>query len=617
MKTSTSMFEAHPNFAGPYSKDHTCPGTLLLLALVALALNLPSNCSAQWVQQTIQLRPGWNAIFLEIEPTPQDCDTLFAGLPVESVWDFNRVVDLPQFVQDPTTLTPGAPGWLTWFPATHPLSGQTSLFILRDGRPYLVKVASNAAPATLNLTLTGRPSLRRTSWYSGGLNLVGFHVNSTGPSFQSLFAGEGGLAGQPVYSLEASGVWRRLQDLSTARPRSGEAYWIRCAAPAQRAGTVVLEMGARGGLEFEGGQEQTLRIRNSGNAPRNITVRLVASSSPPAGMPPLAGPVPLVHWQNDFVGTNAGWTPLTGPLTYTGLPAAQDWLIRLGARVPAGGNPRTERYQSLLEVTDDAGTRWVVPVSAGANSNASAAARPGLAGDEGQTARYAGLWVGDAILKAVSQPARNGDSNTPRPAGGEFGFRLLLHVDDQGVARLLRQVHLIRKPAVIGPDPENPGTNRIVSPARTLAITDEDLIPSLVGTGEIIGRRLSSAAFGFQDPVALSGASFGAGTLNGTVVLDYQHPLNPFQHRFHPDHNNLDERFEQPQPDGRESFTVTRVMSLEFSSTDPLGLNPPGWGQTELGGTYRESITGLHRSSLQVSGTFRLVRLATAAALNQ
>lgn len=612
------MFEAQPHSSGPRSKAQARPGTLLLLALVAVALYLPSTCAAQWVQQTIQLRPGWNAIFLEIDPTPQDCDTLFAGLPVESVWDFNRVVDLPQFVQDPTTLTPGAPGWLTWFPVSHPLSSQTSLFTLRDGRPYLVKVASNAAPAMLNLTLTGRPSLRRTSWYAGGLNLAGFHVGITGPSFQSLFAGEGGLAGQPVYSLEASGVWRRLQDLSTARPRAGEAYWIRCAAPAQRTGTVVVEMGARGGLEFEGGQEQTLRIRNSGNAPRNITVRLLASSSPPAGAPPLAGPVPLVHWRSDFVGTNSGWTPLIAPLTYTGLSAAQDWLIRLGARLPAGGNPETDRYQSLLEVTDDAGTRWVVPVSAGASSSASAAGtRPGLAGDEGQTARYAGLWVGDATLKAVSQPARNDDSNTPRPAGGEFNFRLILHVDVAGVARLLRQVHLVRKPAVIGPDPENPGTNRIVSAARTLAVTDEDLIPSLVGAGEIIGRRLSSAAFGFQDPVALSGASFGAGTLNGTVILDYQHPLNPFQHRFHPDHNNLDERFEQPLPEGRESFTVSRAVSLEFSSTDPLGLNPPGWGQTELGGVYRESISGLHRSSLQVSGTFRLVRLATAAALNQ
>jgi hypothetical protein len=101
------------------------------------------------------------------------------------------------------------------------------------------------------------------------------------------------------------------------------------------------------------------------------------------------------------------------------------------------------------------------------------------------------------------------------------------------------------------------------------------------------------------------------------VNLDYDHPLNPFKHRFHPDHNNLDERFEQKLPEGKESFTVTRAISLEFTATDPMGLNPPSWGDSELGGVYRETFTGLHRHPIQVSGTFRLVRTSRAAALNQ
>jgi hypothetical protein len=101
------------------------------------------------------------------------------------------------------------------------------------------------------------------------------------------------------------------------------------------------------------------------------------------------------------------------------------------------------------------------------------------------------------------------------------------------------------------------------------------------------------------------------------VGLDYDHPLNPFKHIYHPDHNNLDERFEQKLAEGKESFSVTRSLSLEFTATDPAGLNPPGWGETELGGTYRETITGVHRSAIQVSGNFRLVRVSPAAAVNQ
>jgi hypothetical protein len=100
------------------------------------------------------------------------------------------------------------------------------------------------------------------------------------------------------------------------------------------------------------------------------------------------------------------------------------------------------------------------------------------------------------------------------------------------------------------------------------------------------------------------------------IALDYNHPLNPFKHVFHPDHNNLDERFEQASPEGKESFTVTRTIALEFSDTDALGLTPPSWGESELGGVYHETITGLHRAPIRIRGNFRLVRASRVVALN-
>ena len=68
---------------------------------------------------------------------------------------------------------------------------------------------------------------------------------------------------------------------------------------------------------------------------------------------------------------------------------------------------------------------------------------------------------------------------------------------------------------------------------------------------------------------------------------------------------------------GVSAMTVSRALTLQFTATDPTGLNPPNWGSTELGGIYRETITGLHRSAINVSGNFRLVRVLTAPALNQ
>src|ERR1043165_665051 len=289
----------------------TAVSTRMLLVLCSLALSLQPlavpTCHAQWMQQTIQLKPGWNAVFLEAHPEPEECDLLFAGLPVESVWDFNPSVDSPQFVQDPSALIPGAPGWLTWFPPSHPLASQSTLSILRDGRPYLVKLADNAQP--INWVVTGKPSLRRITWQSGGVNFVGFHVGATGPTFQNLFAGEDGLTNQPVSFLDLAGVWRQVANLSATRATAGQAYWIRCILPAQRGGTIQVDPGSLQGLSFlDSATEQSLRIRNTSAGVRNISVRLLGSASPPAGQPPLAGPVPLEYWRADFATTNFQWT---------------------------------------------------------------------------------------------------------------------------------------------------------------------------------------------------------------------------------------------------------------------------------------------------------------------
>jgi hypothetical protein len=549
-----------------------------------------------------------------VDPSPKECDALLAGLPLESVWDYNRSVDSAQFVQDPSTLLPGAAGWLTWFPPNHPMAGQGNLFILRDGRPYLLK-STNAQPVTW--TVTGRPSLRRTSWRAGAVNLVGFHVGASGPSFQTLFAGQAGLLGQPVYSLDVVGTWRAFTDLSTARPKTGEAYWVRCKTPAQATGTILVEAGSSQGLVFSAsGTEASIRIRNVSATARQVSVRLLPSAVPPTGQAPLAGPVPLDYWRANYASTNLAWEPLSAPLSFAGLGAGQEWNIRLGVRraalPPAAPG---SKYQSVLEVTDDLGTRWLIPVTADP-SGATGPDAAFQAASSGESPR-AGLWIGDAVLNAVSQPAHLGDPTTPRTAGGNLSFRIIVHVDGTGTARLLQQVFMIRKPPVLVPDPDDPFVNRIDQPARTVAVTDETLIPGIIGTSGLVGRRISSPAFAFSEPLMLSGGAFGSGALQGTFTLDYDHPLNPFKHLFHPDHNNLDERFEQKLPEGEEAFTVTRSLSLEFSSTDPLGVNPPGWGTTELGGVYRETISGLHRHAIHASGNFRLVRVLSVAALNQ
>ena len=585
---------------------------VLLTGFLALAAH---QAAAQWVQQQIVLRPGWNAVFLEVDPTPSDCDALFAGLPIESVWDLNRPAESAQFVQDPSTLIPGTAGWLTWFPPGHGMAGQGSLFALRDGRPYLIKSTNTQS---FTWTVTGKPSLRRPTWRTGAVNLVGFHVGAQGPVFNKLFAGHAGVSNQSVYALDAFGTWRSVPDLSTGRPKAGEAYWVRCQLPSQAAGTILVEGLSREGLDFRPtSAEQSIRIRNTHITARSVSVRLLPSATPPSAETPMAGPVPLQYWRASHSTTNFDWVPLQAPLTFNSLPAGQEWNIRLavpGSALMAAQPGST--FQSLLEVTDDLGTRWLVPIKAGRPGSVSSSTRFQAAA-ETEAPALAGLWVGDAVIKAVSQPARTDNPALPRPAGGNFTFRLIMHVDSTGTARLLQHIYLVRKPPVMVPSDQDPSLNEVAEPARTVAVTDESLIPGITGSGNPIGHRLSCPVFAFDQPLPLNGGAFGEGTLQVSCPLPYDHPLNPFRHTFHPDHNNLDERFEQKLPEGKESFSVARALTFEFTANDPLGLNPPGWGSTEIGGVYRESVTGLHRSVIHASGTFRLVRVLSSPTLNQ
>src|SRR5689334_4678832 len=114
-------------------------------ALAGLVL-YPATGLAQWVSQTLNLHSGWNAVFLEVQPEPRECDQLFASLhSVESVWRFNRKQAVVQYIADPNTLVPSQPDWLTWLPRSHPLASQSSLFVLEGGQPYLIKLADTAA----------------------------------------------------------------------------------------------------------------------------------------------------------------------------------------------------------------------------------------------------------------------------------------------------------------------------------------------------------------------------------------------------------------------------------------------------------------------------------------
>lgn len=213
-----------------------------------------------------------------------------------------------------------------------------------------------------------------------------------------------------------------------------------------------------------------------------------------------------------------------------------------------------------------------------------------------------------SIHQRTAERIENASAETPAPAG--LSLRLLLHVDAGGTARLLKEVTQLWKPGTYRPVE---GGQVVDQPGRYVLITDEsrlaDFSPAGMIDGEGVGRRLSAAGFDFDAPhLDFTGAPGPGGTLEAVWTLPAGFRTNPFRHAYHPDH--------------KTGLEVTRALRLSFSSRYPAddrlpeGSAPPGWGVTRLGGRYRETLTGLHRNPLSVSGSFELERIATTDRLN-
>ena len=189
-------------------------------------------------------------------------------------------------------------------------------------------------------------------------------------------------------------------------------------------------------------------------------------------------------------------------------------------------------------------------------------------------------------------------------------LRLLLHQDSNSTVRLLKEVITM-----------NMYDNKTGELRRAL-FTDHTQIAKFRLPAEPEGVRVSAVGFDFEGPYkACEGAISTSGTVNCQFVLPKDHPTNPFLHKYHPDHDNLDPRYENS---AEEAYPITRNITIEFENRYPpdkyerMRTPSPEWGHTMLGGTYKETITGLHREGgIEVSGPFILQRVSERDKLNE
>ncbi len=576
-----------------------------LAAVSLVALAFPHLARAQWMTQRIALSAGWNAVHLKVYPADARCEVVFSDARIEEVtwWNRDRLDDGTGAAVADTC---------NWYRGS---TGEANTFsrVIGDQR-YLVK-----ASGAVTLDVVGTPALPKGTIYLGEYNLVGVNApnlaGANAPTYFEYF--EPCPAGVVSwYGVTSAGDRLRLANSAKASDAS-KALWLETSGSGTASYSGPFSVGIGGSaktLEWtaDATAVRTLTVKNVSSKDRVLRIERSSSLPPPTGRGTCAGDVSLlretVEWSDGYA--KRVFVPMTFPFA-TNLAAGA--TLELRVRPDADHMPASSGdYMSILVVSDKGSTldgelrpdgTCLCRVGAFASGSLAANTR----------ASAAGLWVGTVVLGQVNRAKMLG-SSTPEwdpeallAAPHAFQFRLILHVDDNGTAKILKQVFTAKRSA--------DADHSDLLTDRDTAILYREMFP-----GATI-RRTASANFPFADPIALSGGEFMSpgSELSATFTQAYDDKTNPFVHSFHPQHDNVEFRNGTPHVKGSgdegvgdyESWGVTREVTLEFLDEDPSRAAGQNWNRTVTGGVYTERVTGLvgQGKPIITRGIFRLSKV--------
>ena len=558
----------------------------ILLTLVSLIFAAPA-AQAQWQSTTYTLKGGWNSIYLHGDASYATLDKLFDGnLEVLEVWRWNPNPTQVQFTTSPLLPSAGTPEWSRWVRdgASNSLAGMTG------PAAYLVR-CSGASSDTYSVDIANQPMPPSNTWVRSGANFIGFPSSkATGnfPAFASYFATfPAAIASNAKifkYIGGDLGANNPLQVFSTSSERldRNQAYWFSSEVVGNFYAPVQISLSNSDGLAF--GRRRsviTARVMNRTAAVMTLTINPVSSNSPPSGQELVTAGVPLTRRtfndQGEWVETPiaAAYDEVIAPNSSVELSFGIDRGLMVGEA--------DALYASLLRFTDSANTFDIlIPATA-------------------RKSTLAGLWIGEALVTAVeSKPQEDAVKST----GSAFPLRYLIHVSDDGTARVLSQIFM-------GPMAAEPHDFGLCLSEAGLKADAKSYASRIVATHMPLDLALGT-----------TGSFAIAGDLSCTIATPFDDPTNPFVHQYHPDHDN--KSGQDSLLAGQESYDVTREVTFTFTDAPPGGGSATGWGSSVIGGTYGEVVSGLHRDSvgvgtgdgLNLSGTFELRRASELGTLN-
>ena len=468
---------------------------------VAAAVAAAMTAQAAHISETMTLAKGWNAIYLESTPTNAACADFFAGAPVARVASYHSDAysSTRQIADDGTEIAQKPISYYVWVPGDEEASTMTAL---AGGRVYLVYATADwTSDEFLGVPAAPQQTWRATSGDAGFVNLVGVSAEADVAVTARAYFGEGpfGPASGTAYRIAGTGTsapsFLSMGLGSGQKLQGGKAYALTAAKDGDWPGVIGFLGPASVG--FGSGDFASVTLKNFGATSHTFRVTIVASADPREEFP--RG---LKRAVKDEHG-NESWTNVT---------AGASWEVSLAA--DALGTQKFALDRAMLEAgkthaavmrIDDLGEtrmRVRIPVTID-ETPADEAAFP------------VGLWAGFLQMEAVSSLT----NEMPSAAAGTLKMNILVHVAEDGTARLLQRV-------AAGVD-SNKKMRLFKELSSARAACDNP-------------RRLSTVMMSVDTPVveATSHTTFGE-RLQFEWTVDAKARDNPFRHAWHPDHDGL------------------------------------------------------------------------------
>ena len=485
-------------------------------------------------------------------------------LDFQSFWTFdvNRTV-----TNSLTNETPGR--WFFHDKDVPPIL--TTLRSLQGHRGYLIKMRSAG-----RLRLAGRPLVRSSQFTSRVSNLFGALSDSVSGilSFEEFFSHPNALgkvraSGPPVtHDIFAMVSDQFVRRTLTDAIRPNEAYWLNVVQDFEYSGPVDVTENLNGVSFGRSTLLRTLAIEvPSSQSARTVTLqaRSCAVLSVDGECSAGGASVDWLEYRDLTKAFPNVWRSLSAGLAVV-VPAGSTRIelelrarrasLESAARTLRGGDSGAT-FPAVIDVVDERGSRAVV--------SSDVTVEP-----------IFGRWFGRATLTQVGAHPSVQKLPLEQAEASPMGMTLLLELPDPSVAR--------------GGSPP-----RLLDTVSLATFRD----------GRSFLRKFTSILF--DRPVTLVADAadpldpFGAtGTLRGTLSIHAEDSLNPYRHRYNPEH--------------RKGYEITREITIKIERqkdrlSDELAGLDGTFGPHRLAGQYTEVITGISESPNTVRGTFRLDRL--------